>query len=189
MFRRDIPLKDVFATLQAGLQGDTRLYINNLHQLDFAALNRLLQARMVLVSLNQRYQLRVFGKALLHDNEQCFNERNILLGLRQLNAALHPCIAHLFVFRIAHEFKQDYIEHAKRHALWAQPVHENLIHLHLHLQAHEGRINGIDELANVLDFAQIIIAHGAYEFLSAQLHKLSRVVLIKSTATGCAIGI
>jgi len=54
MFRRDIPLKDVFATLQAGLQGDIKLNSNNLHQVDFAALNRLLQARMFLVSLNQR---------------------------------------------------------------------------------------------------------------------------------------
>ena len=54
MFRQDIPLKDVFATLQAGLQGDTTLYSNNLRQVGLAALNRLLQARMFLVCLNQR---------------------------------------------------------------------------------------------------------------------------------------
>ncbi len=31
MFHQEIPLKDVFATLQAELQGGSNLYINNLH--------------------------------------------------------------------------------------------------------------------------------------------------------------
>lgn len=38
MFRRDIPLKDVFATLQAGLQGELTLKNNNLIQLYFTSL-------------------------------------------------------------------------------------------------------------------------------------------------------
>jgi hypothetical protein len=53
MFHQEIPLKDVFATLQAELQGDSKFYINNLYQRHFAALHRLLHARMVLMCFNE----------------------------------------------------------------------------------------------------------------------------------------
>ena len=105
MFSREPPLKYAFATLQADLQGDTTLINNYLHQFHLATFHSLSNARIVSMSDNQLLQFRVFGQALLHHHEQGFDERNVLLCLGQFNAALHPGMAHLFVFGIAHKLK------------------------------------------------------------------------------------
>lgn len=79
MFRRDIPLKDVFATLQVDLQGDKTHLIQNLKQHNITPHNRLLQDEML------------FLKPFFRD----FKSHSTTIFF---NTPPHPSFIHMFIF-------------------------------------------------------------------------------------------
>jgi hypothetical protein len=79
MFRRDIPLKDVFATLQAELQGGKTLLFKTLRQQNITPLNHLLHDGILFLN-------PFFGDFKSHSTTIFFN------------TPPHPSFIHMFIF-------------------------------------------------------------------------------------------